>query len=67
MNISSCKSCLAPVQWVIMEKTGKHMPINIDKKTIVVIDEKGCYMASGYESHFATCPNAGKHRSKPSG
>lgn len=59
MNVSSCKSCGAPIQWVLMQKTGKRNPLDINKK--VIVTESG-EAVSGYESHFSTCPNAGQHR-----
>ena len=60
--MSNCKSCGAEIQWVVMASTGKTMPLNMKKKTIIVMSEKGNYLAQGFESHFATCPNAKQHR-----
>lgn len=61
MNVSTCKSCGASIQWVLMQKTGKRNPLDINKK--VIVTESG-EVVSGYESHFSTCPNAGQHRKK---
>jgi len=48
----------------MMKKTRKSNPLNMEKKTIVVIDDDGGEIVSGYESHFATCPNAAQHRKR---
>lgn len=64
MNRGTCKSCGKPVLWVQMEN-GKAMPIDADSiERRVVLDgakEKGAIRSTGI-SHFATCPDAAKHR-----
>lgn len=70
-----CRSCKAPIRWVVMAASNKSMPLDYDPSPAgtVRID-----MGSGfglvvrasavtpdetlYTSHFATCPNAGQHR-----
>ena len=66
--MSRCKSCGAEIAWVTTTN-GKKMPIDIKQKTIMTpvpvnaIDVR--YAAiTGHESHFATCPNADRHRRK---
>ena len=48
-NASTCRSCHAPIVWVVTVK-GKRTPLNLgDPPT----------------PHFMTCPNADKWRRKP--
>ena len=56
-----CKSCGAPINWVKMFN-GANMPVEVDKKTIVVVEAGKGYLYKGSESHFANCPNADQHR-----
>lgn len=72
-----CRSCRAPIRWVL-SSSGKAMPLDLDpvpEGTIALSDRGGVvvgvivperaragYAGSLYRSHFATCPNAGKHR-----
>lgn len=53
-----CKSCRAHIEW-IRTPAGKNIPI--DPARIVIIDDLGQSVA-GHISHFATCPDAAKHR-----
>lgn len=53
-----CTSCRAPIVW-IETPLGKRMPLSM---RTVRTAEDGTRWA---ESHFADCPNAGKHRRKP--
>lgn len=71
----NCRSCGAPVRWVETSK-GKKMPIDINPNpngNVILIDGVAHYVkddpfekpeetAKRYVSHFATCPNAQKHR-----
>jgi len=61
MNQGNCKSCNADVYWITAKKTGNPMIVNT--KRFVILTELG-EMVSGFESHFSTCPFAGKHRRK---
>lgn len=73
--MSQCKSCGAPIQWVKTDR-GKAMPLDpepVPGGNVVVSKEPGeepvahvCEPNehSAYVSHFATCPNAKKHRRK---
>lgn len=67
---NSCRSCGAPVRWVRTE-AGRRMPINPDPDPAgnLVLDVTGLAVqvdptATGpkYTSHFATCPEAARHR-----
>ena len=66
--MSNCKSCGAEIQWVEMD-SGKKMPLDVKKKTLVYerhinIQDISWITITGFESHFATCPNANTHRKK---
>lgn len=56
--MSKCKGCGAEVQW-IKTPSGKAMPLNIQKQTVVTLEGQ---VVSGFTSHFATCPNANNFR-----
>lgn len=74
-TINLCRSCGAAIHWVVTP-AGKRMPVNAglvtvvknESKRIVLITEKGETISDaqpgdkGYVSHFATCPNARRHR-----
>ena len=67
--MNTCKSCGAEIVWVEMD-SGKPMPCDAKPLTVVEVYEvkgkkKGSVVNTGYHmSHFATCPNAEKHRRK---
>ena len=77
-SIATCRSCEAPILWAKTAKTGKAIPLNPEPVpadtpgALVIIngaaygktaiDRIGTIGASWYVSHFATCPNAAKHR-----
>lgn len=74
MNIGICTSCGADILWV-KSIGGSPMPLNaqsVGDGNIAVIDNVGhvrkgemfepFYDGPLYKSHFATCPNAAKHR-----
>ena len=56
---SECRSCGAPVIWV-KTKAGKNMPV--DYATFNPGDRPVYDADKGHISHFATCPDADKHR-----
>ena len=66
----SCMGCGAPIMWVLTEKKGKRMPLDIGPAangnvTIeggiarVVLAGTGTHVA-----HFVTCPKAGEFRKR---
>ena len=58
----NCKSCGAVIRFVTM-KTGGAMPIDVKPQKYIQIDERGVgRVVEGYVSHFATCPDADRHR-----
>lgn len=60
MKTEHCRSCGAKIIW-LKTKAGKAMPV--DSATITESDAAPQYDATqGHISHFATCPNAAKHR-----
>ena len=76
--MSRCKSCGAEILWIKM-KSGKAMPVNperyrfckVGETTETFVNELGetvkgvpPVIMTGYISHFATCPNADKHRKR---
>lgn len=56
-----CKSCGAQIRFVEMP-TGAKMPIEISPKNIVAKTGGQWRVITGYDSHFANCPGADKHR-----
>lgn len=74
--MSTCRSCGAEIRWVRSATTGKPMPLDPEKVkggNVEVIVKLGETEETAkilwrdpervaYVSHFATCPNAAKHR-----
>lgn len=56
-RIRRCKSCGAEVVWFFTKKGGR-MPV--DASTVCASDTK--LNLQYHRSHFATCPDADKHR-----
>lgn len=75
MNHTYCRSCNAPIVWVLT-KSGKRMPIDatpVETGNIVLngitaeVLKAGVVPAQGvprYVSHFSTCPQSAEHRRK---
>ena len=65
-NRKTCSSCGEPIMWASSFSSGKAMPLNIVPETkTIVIDTGGGLVAHTvqvFTSHFATCPDADKHR-----
>lgn len=75
--MANCRSCHRPIRWVETEK-GKLMPIDpepsaagtillrpqIDRKTLAIVGvpTEAFLGEPRYVSHFATCPDADRHR-----
>jgi hypothetical protein len=57
-RITRCRSCRAFIVWLPTE-AGRAMPVDADtvKPTDETFEAKGTHV-----SHFASCPNAAKHR-----
>jgi hypothetical protein len=68
---AKCSSCEAPIIWTVTE-SGKRMPVDATpagKVTVLVRDPAGgdtpiSKQRDHYVSHFATCPQADRHRKK---
>jgi len=45
-----------------MARSGKAHPVDDHPEKMVVVGQDGGYVAAAYRSHFATCPNADRHR-----
>ena len=56
-RITRCRSCHARIIW-FTTAAGKNMPVDADT---VEADDTDLDL-SRHSSHFATCPNADKHR-----
>jgi hypothetical protein len=60
--MSKCKSCGAEIIWAKTAK-GKKMPFDaIPKKVWVVTHLGDAFLSDSYTPHWATCPDANKHR-----
>ena len=66
--MSRCKSCQAPITWAVTEG-GKKIPLDAaskERRACVIGEEPdgspGVAIRDTYLSHFATCPDAAKHR-----
>ena len=57
--MSECRSCNAAIVW-LTTKQGNSMPV--DATTFNQGDDRVFDVKKGHISHFATCPNADKHR-----
>ena len=58
-----CNSCGAKI--IFMKTTaGKYIPIDFSSAHNNKITAADIFDSKKYTSHFATCPNASKHRSK---
>jgi len=73
MNNAVCKSCKASIVWA-MTTSGSRMPLDATpvKQGTFTLREDGRYLLAEigtgddvdrFQSHFATCPNADRHRS----
>lgn len=56
---TKCKTCEAWIRWVRSAKSGKPIPLNAPR--VPFITERGLVIY-GYVPHWATCPDADKHR-----
>lgn len=77
MTTAACRSCGAPIIWMVMEGTGRNMPVDREpdpEGTIIVLPRESLartihsvppLLPSGarrYRPHWASCPNADQHR-----
>lgn len=60
LRSGSICTCGAPVLWG-RTKAGK--PIALDPKPVTIVDREGA-VVTGRVSHFATCPDAKRHRKR---
>ncbi len=58
-NRGRCKSCRANIVWITSAIAGKPIPCNPDLLRIITPDGRS---EAGYITHFATCPDAARHR-----
>lgn len=66
--MSVCNSCGADIIWAVT-RNGKGMPLDSKAEMRLVLQESEvdrplAVMRRTYVSHFSTCPNAERHRSK---
>lgn len=78
-ELAKCRSCGAPIRWGAVAKTGANMPLDAephaqgnvriaaDGFTLEVLAQADAIVCRDdlYRSHFATCPNAARHRRGP--
>ncbi len=70
-NTARCRSCNARIEWATTVKNGKKMPF--DAPIVAVSTKRHPETGEAIDvvdstvttSHFATCPDAEKHRRKP--
>ena len=66
MKRANCKSCGAEIVWAVTS-SGRRIPVDYQGESVVILTEAGDEVRAsvrlGHKSHFATCPNAAKHRS----
>ena len=55
------KGCGAAIIWVRLN--GRWHPAN-PRKLSIIVDESGGKLVAGYESHYATCPDAATFRNR---
>ena len=66
-NPSYCKSCNAPILWVLTHK-GKRTPLDFKPERVATLIEldggelKIEDVITGHTSHWGTCPSAEQHR-----
>jgi hypothetical protein len=61
LQLTRCRSCQAGIVW-LKTRSGKNMPV--DAETFTQGEPAIFNPELGHISHFATCPNADKHRRK---
>lgn len=75
--MARCSTCDAPVIWAKFGATGKRVPLDVapradgnltttgadrDGTPLVVMAGEATPITERYTTHFATCPDAAKHR-----
>lgn len=63
IQAEQCRSCGAPLKW-IKSANGKWMPCDAKSTSVVMATGQ---VVIGHQSHFATCPDAGKWRKPKEG
>jgi hypothetical protein len=63
LKFTNCRSCGAKIVFLLTQK-GRNIPVNpnLDKPEHKVRDNDMYLDTQRHISHFATCPNASKHR-----
>ena len=74
-DVGECRSCGATVRWAVTLKNGKPIPMDtspVDDGNLVIFrgvamsrkdaDARGIGPLPLFKAHFATCPNANRHR-----
>lgn len=74
MRPAACRSCGAPIVWVVSAKTGKSLPLDavpVETGNVSIDDAGRAHVGKPklpletddrYMSHFVTCPEAGEWR-----
>jgi hypothetical protein len=58
--LTNCQSCGASIDFIVSEK-GRRVPVDAKPLTVFTPDGRA---VKGYQSHFATCPQAAEWRGK---
>ena len=61
--MARCKFCGAPILWILMASTGKPMPVEAEKKGVVVTANQAMEdgrIVTGFIPHWSSC----SHKSK---
>lgn len=54
--MAKCKGCGADILFIIIKSSGRKMPVDTYKTTVITVDGE---LVSGYVPHWINCPNAG--------
>jgi hypothetical protein len=71
VSTAVCSSCGAEILWTVTE-AGRRMPVDAkpEKRVVLKVNDSDpltplSRVTDTFISHFATCPNAQRHRSAP--
>jgi len=63
--MATCKSCGAPIRFVLTSDRGVNIPLDIKPRKFVVLNGDGmATFVDGHTTHFETCPDADKFRKR---
>lgn len=63
--MAKCKSCKAPIRFVLTADRGIQIPLDAKPRKFIQLNSDGmATFVDGYTAHFETCPDAAKFRRK---